>query len=515
MSQEPLFDLIRSLTSQEKTYIRRSSLFQQKHEEKLYLILFNMIERQRVYDEKLLRKKFLKENPTKNFSAVKSYLLDYLLQELSNYHASPRNETRNLLNRFTVAFDKGLMSLAEKQLANAWALAEKNNLLYQSEEILALRLMLMRQKTANAKTALHEMDGLLRKIKEVQEQSEISLRLRQEQFRVFVHSEGIMPSRTEERSEYFARKAKDLLSFDRSKLHSFEPTYQYYQLLTSSLYSGNQTREALRWMHEFCAWLDTRTEQLDARASSFVSAHYNKALYEMVLHKAEARKTLEKIEALIKDKKQIGAHQRVMFWQLKMLLAWETCKYEEALEASAWISEWLKKQSLSESYFHDTDSVCRFMNACVHFTFGKIPQALKELRRLLQKEKDGFLHAYYSSARILLLLIEFDRGDRLGMENEIRSTMRHLAKRKQLFKVEHAVLRFLRHAVRHLHYEDELSEGFRKLREEVLLILADRNEMPGARLFDLVSYLDSKIEGISFEEARKQNAVRKWGKSIL
>jgi predicted house-cleaning noncanonical NTP pyrophosphatase (MazG superfamily) len=80
--------------------------------------------------------------------------------------------------------------------------------------------------------------------------------------------------------------------------------------------------------------------------------------------------------------------------------------------------------------------------------------------------------------------------------------------------VENAVLGFIRLSIRKIEDDAEMKAAFTKLKAEVELALADKNEEMGARLFDLVSYLESRISGESFAAVRKKTAEKNWGMEL-
>ena len=85
---EPLFLLIKSLTRPEKTHLRKVAGLQKDGSTALYVQLFDAIDQQEQYDEEALLE--LLPQP-KHFSATKSYLFQFLLEDLG---ATPRAAKR-------------------------------------------------------------------------------------------------------------------------------------------------------------------------------------------------------------------------------------------------------------------------------------------------------------------------------------------------------------------------------------------------------------------------------------
>ena len=66
-----LFDLIKSLTPNEKSYFKKNAYKQEKGGKNPYLQLFDAIDKQAEYDESKLLRKFAKHKMSKQFSTAK------------------------------------------------------------------------------------------------------------------------------------------------------------------------------------------------------------------------------------------------------------------------------------------------------------------------------------------------------------------------------------------------------------------------------------------------------------
>ena len=66
---EEIYELIKSLTASEKRYFKMFTKFQVGS--KSYLALFDLIERQKQFHEKIITQKFLQHHKATNFPAIK------------------------------------------------------------------------------------------------------------------------------------------------------------------------------------------------------------------------------------------------------------------------------------------------------------------------------------------------------------------------------------------------------------------------------------------------------------
>lgn len=161
---EELFQLIKSLTKSEKRYFHLHF-----SGEKVYQRLFDLIERQEMYDEKEIREKLHIKQP----HVYKNYLYHSIMKSLRSFHAecSLNHVIYNHLQNFEVLFSKGLMKHAEKALSKSKALAQANQKRFLLSEIYQLEQKLL-FKMPRRKEALSGMD-FFRQLDILKDQSDI------------------------------------------------------------------------------------------------------------------------------------------------------------------------------------------------------------------------------------------------------------------------------------------------------------------------------------------------------
>lgn len=121
--KEQLFVLIKSLSKAEKRYFK---LFcQQSVTDSNYLKLFKAIDLQKKYDEKAIRKKFVKHQFCKQLHVTKNYLRQLILKCLRNYHSkiSKDAELKDTLRNVEILYHKELYEHCHVELKKAEALA--------------------------------------------------------------------------------------------------------------------------------------------------------------------------------------------------------------------------------------------------------------------------------------------------------------------------------------------------------------------------------------------------------
>jgi hypothetical protein len=105
---EETYELIKSLSRTEKRYFKLYTRFQQG--DKSYMKLFNIIDKQVKYDEKIIIRKFVSKNKVSNLPAVKKYLFDQIIASVKSYGAYKDLDSvhTDLIETYKVLQYKGL-----------------------------------------------------------------------------------------------------------------------------------------------------------------------------------------------------------------------------------------------------------------------------------------------------------------------------------------------------------------------------------------------------------------------
>jgi hypothetical protein len=125
-----LFDLIHSLTKSEKRYFKLMSSRHAIGGENNYIVLFDAIDKQTVYDEDKIFKTFKGEAFLNRFSITKKRLYDHILSSLDAFHSinSTEAQLHKMLHSFEILFEKSLYDQSRRILRSAEKLAAKNEM---------------------------------------------------------------------------------------------------------------------------------------------------------------------------------------------------------------------------------------------------------------------------------------------------------------------------------------------------------------------------------------------------
>ena len=151
-----------------------------------------------------------------------------------------------------------------------------------------------------------------------------------------------------------------------------------------------------------------------------------------------------------------------------------------------------------EQIIHQLDKHSRLIMyykiACLYFGNGNFNQATKWLYRIINTEEDDIREDVHSFARIINLISHFELGHTDVISYYLRSTYRYLAKKNDLQLFQIYILKFIKRLDRHM-TPGALVEQFQNLRDQLLQLVDSPYEKRAFIYFDIISWLESKIQG--------------------
>lgn len=160
-----LFELIKSLTSNEKRYFKLYASLQKGS--KNYLSLFNAIDSMKVYDEKLIKILYSKEKFSLNLAFTKNYLYKLIFKSLISYNEGKNADMKlaGILAQCRILFDKSLYRQYFRMLKTGKILARKQERYIYLLEFLELE----RQLTKKEELSKNDIDKIYKEKNEILE----------------------------------------------------------------------------------------------------------------------------------------------------------------------------------------------------------------------------------------------------------------------------------------------------------------------------------------------------------
>jgi len=107
-----------------------------------------------------------------------------------------------------------------------------------------------------------------------------------------------------------------------------------------------------------------------------------------------------------------------------------------------------------------------------------------------------------SMSRIMNLIVSFEMEEE-NFEYTVRSTYRFLYTKEKIYKFENIVLDFIRKQLPKIKTQKELMNGFINMHSKLLPLIDDPLQKAAFHNFDIIAWLESKIEGKPFSEMVK------------
>ena len=142
--------------------------------------------------------------------------------------------------------------------------------------------------------------------------------------------------------------------------------------------------------------------------------------------------------------------------------------------------------------------------AYIYIGLGEYKLANQNINLLLHNTDLDFRSDLFCFAHILSLIIYFEMNEEDMMEKQIRSTYRLLMKRNKLYNFEKQIIAFFKDSRNNVNSSSELTKDFIRLKKNIEDLTISNIERNALNLFDLISWLESKIEKKSFMEIKQK-----------
>lgn len=503
---DQLFRLIHSLSKSEK---RAFKLYADRiggSKEKKILRLFRRMDQQKIYDEaRILR---LEPHLLKiQMPNLKAHLYTQILQCLSSSPTLRSGEMKitGLLDQALLLYNKCLYDQCLRILDKAKRLArgyDYHVLLLEILELekLALKLSVQEGNMEKANQLIQETDRTTESIRNINTFSNLALKLNS----LYQHTGFIRNEQDYEKVRLFFESS--LPHFQEERLSFHEKLYLYYSFTGYYFFIQDFKqgyKEAVKWVELFQhqpAMMYRKPELYIRALNSLLVAQNKLLLYD------EFSETHKLLIGLKRDP-EFPKTENINLNLFKTIYIHEINRHFMLGEFTAGTRIVRKLESELTDFLPllDRHTVLIFFYkiACLYFGAGQFKTAIRWLGRIIN-EKEGLLREdLHAFARILRLISYFELGDAESVEYNIRSTYRFLRKKGELEKYFEIIINFLK-ASRHFTNEALLLDAFRQLKSEMELLQSSKFEKRAFLYFDMISWLESRIQKRPVEEVIKE-----------
>ncbi len=513
-SSDVLFQLIRSLTKSEKRYFKLFANRSGDPENMKFVKLFNLIEKQTVYDEEKILAKEISLKP-EQISNMKAHLYKQILQSLklcNNNHVIDF-QIRDHIDHAQLLYNKCLYQQCVKLIDKAKKLAMRNDRSVLLLEILELEKLVVSQTIASnnekrVSELVTETEIVAESIKNINIFSNLAIKLNS----YYINSGFIRNKKDFERVERFFYTS--LPRYEEEKLSFHEKLYLYYSYVGYCFYIQDFDRGydyARRWVQLF----DSHPEMIEPKLEMYIKGLNNLMVAQSKLLKyAEFLETNKKLENI--------SFLPNIFLTDHITLTLFKYSYTHAINRHFMLGDFKGGITLVQNIKDGLDKfiskldkhsvlIFYYKIACLYFGSDNYRQALVWLNKIINSKAVDLREDIHSFARILNLICHFELGNTDLVEYQVKSTYRFLLNKGNLGIFQKIILRFLKKLTGEIN-DQNLIPAFKALKEELLPIAESPYDKKAFIYFDIISWLESKIEGRPVEEIIREKALKRIGK---
>lgn len=499
-----LFQLIKSLSKQEKRYFK---LFATRHvigEQNKYVKLFNAIDKQLEYNEDKIKRKFSEETFIKQLHVTKNYLYKLILSSLRQYHESKSEDPFPVMIRNAqLLFKKGLIKQSEKILTKAMKIAVENEQFLQVLEVYRWRHHIIHNR--------NDLNGLEQYVN-VDFQKELNFLDSYRNYLEFqlLHDKIFIPYwksggiRKKEEREIYNSLFADPLYQDVENAKSFNARMFYHNARFLYYFQIGELEKCLEHMQEQVFMFEQLApeQRKGSKEANYHSSLINLYIIQKQLHRyQEGLDNLRKLRSIPTSTSALKNRLVTRSYNLEVDLYISTGQFRQGVSN---LRGFIQELQTYEKQLQSQHRLGLYYNlAYLNFGAGKFTAALDWINQLLDEPDVRTREDLYAFGRILNLFIHYELGNDQLLEYIVKSTYRFLSKRKRLYKTESVILKFIK-KYPNWSTNREIMNGFKELYTELSTLKNEELEAKAFEYFDFLSWLESKLEKKDFETVLMQ-----------
>lgn len=500
---EELFELIKSMSASEKRYFKMNGL--SNNEDSKYAKLFEQIESQgHINSDKEID--YITPGQLPN---LKANLYKKILQSLRRFHFSSSVDTqiREMIDYAHLLFNRSQYKQCASQLKKAKALAQKSD----NPELLLVILKWQKNvvlQTANGdsrklvKGIIEEARDVNHRINNINKFTNIQLELNA----LYQQIGFIRNAKDHERVQRIFQSSMPSLKEELSINEKFSlySLYINYYFFIQDFERGYLF--AKKWISLFDnpILIRTKLESYIQALNSLMIAQSRLGLYHEF---AQTKRRFRRIRFL---------HNVVFTENInKKLFKYSYVHEFNGLFMRGHFTDGVRmferiKPDLEAFYYDALDAHSRLVMfykiACLYIGDSNFGEALYWLNRIINSESADLREDVHGFARILSLICHYELGNQDVIDYYIRSTYRFLLKKKNLQLYQKYILNFLRRLGSVRISNEEMIIRFQILRSQLLPLESNPYEKRAFIYFDIISWLESKIEDRPVQDIIREKA---------
>jgi len=505
-----LFRLIKSMKKSEKRYFKLFVAPDGKSDDPKFLKLFNLIDKQTAYDEE----KIVAEEPSINpsqLSNLKAHLYKRILQSLRSYNSGSVNDIqiRELIDHAQILYNRSLYNQCARVLNKAKKLANRHDSLELLLEIFkweknVLSQTIGRGNQKRVNEIIRQVQDVNNRITNINKLTNLSVKLTALYLRKgYVRNEKDYHKITQIFEAGLPKYDEEQLSF-HEKLHLFNAYVAYYFFI-QDFKRGSEF--AQKWVDLF----DNAKGQIPGNLDMYIKglnslmvAQYKLLQYHPFVNNHKKLKAIRQIPRIELD-------ENIKLKLLKYTYVHEFNRYFMLGDFDVGVALMNKIKPGLEQFIHQLDKHSRLVMyykiACLYFGNNNFRQAIRWLNQIVNSEEVDIREDVHSFARIINLICHYELGHVEVIPYYLRSTYRFLSKQDDLHQFQKYILAFIK-GVDNKMTDGELIGQFENLRKKLLPLVDSPYEKRAFIYFDIISWLESRIEKRPVQEVIKEKSQK-------
>jgi hypothetical protein len=507
---DDLFLLIRSFSKSEKRYFKLFTSRSGGENEKKFIALFDYLDKQSEYNEAALLAKLKTIKPSQ-LSNLKAHLYKQLLLSLKlcNSYENTDVMIRAQLDYAVLLYDKCLFSQCVKIVDKAKKMAVKYDRSLLLLNILELEKLVITKTIAlhnekRVQTNVNETEAVSHSIENINTFSNLSLKLNSLYTKI-----GFIRNKADLKKVQQLFKSSLPAFVNEEQLSVQERLYLYYSYVGYYFFIQDIENGYL-FARQWVALFDAHPDMIIPKLEMYIKGINNLMVAQFkMLRFAEFNETNKKLTQI---RSSSGLSDNIQLILFKYAYVHEINRYFMLGDFTAGVAMVPSIVDDLDKFLPKLDKhyvlIFYYKIACLYFGNENFKEAIQWLNKITNSRDIDLREDIHSFSRILSLICHFELGHRDLVDYYITSTYRFLSKKGNLHQFQKIILSFLKR-LRDEIKPNDLIKGFAGLKEQLLPLAANPYEKRAFIYFDIISWLESKIEQKPVQEIIKGKALLK------
>ncbi|MCF8257478.1 MAG: hypothetical protein K9J06_08000 [Flavobacteriales bacterium] len=510
---DELHQLIQSMELNEKRYFKLQSSLQKKNSNLTQL--FDFLSNAQQYDEEEVRTQFAKEKFLDQLAVTQNHLYELILRAMRAYHLkrSIDFKLQGMMQDVQFLFEKGLKSQAEAVLRRLRKVAMKHDSFLIMLQVVEYETKLIAEgffvgkDETDIETLSEQYYEVLGLLQNEREYMDLQFKVFNNYYKIGVERKNEAYKTNDQIINQFALRHYDKALTYRSRIAFLNIHAQYNKI-------NGRWEEAYRYRRQM---LDLVSERFGASFESDATKRYFVAINNLVPicmklgRYDEVAQLLNELDTI--EERSLATHYSVelgqRIWMQGMIgrlaLYTRLGLASEGLELAANISERIVEvQNYPRRYvvMHLYFNLAYFL-----FSIGQFSEALRYANLILNDDDIRDIEDLHASTRLLAMMLQYELGRSELLEYLVRAARRYLVKLEGLYPFESILLAFLRRASSLV--DADVKTEFTNLRKQLVAVGYEPGDRNALSTLDLLSWVDSKLEGRPLTDILKEKNERK------